>query len=239
MGGSDRRTLLRRAALLAAGAGAGAVAFAELAGATVPSGQRLTGAGEPTVIRRVHTGDNLIALTFDDGPRPQWTPMVLDTLDRYRVPATFFVVGRRVRKYGHLLSGRMARHEIGNHTWNHLDLTRRNANQAYDDLYRAHQAIMDVTGRTPTLMRPPYGHFGASAALAAGQLGYRVILWSLEISESRANVGPGTIVLAHDVGGPERLAALRGLPETITELRAGGFEFVTVSELLAVASTLA
>lgn len=241
MGGIDRRALLRRVALVAAGAGAGAFAFAELAVGTnggTPSGHWQ----QPTVIRQVRTGDNLIALTFDDGPRPKWTPMVLDTLDRYRVPATFFLVGKRVREHGDILSGRLGRHEVGNHTWAHLDLRQRNADQAYADLHRTHEAIVDVTGRTPTLMRPPYGHFGESAALAVNRLGYRVILWSLELTRPRSIVErsePGSIVLAHDVGGQDRLVALRGLPDLIVGLRARGFRFVTVSDLLAGASTLA
>lgn len=159
--GANRRTFLRRAALVATGAGAGVVAFGELAdvadrklplrpgpaAATVPSSQRLPGSGHLLITWEVHTHRKLVALTFDDGPRPEWTSMVLNTLHKYGVPATFFMVGRRVRKYSHVLTGRMARHEIGNHTWNHVDLTRRDSDQAYDDLYRAHEAIVDVTGR--------------------------------------------------------------------------------------------
>jgi peptidoglycan/xylan/chitin deacetylase (PgdA/CDA1 family) len=264
--GSDRRTLLRRAALVATGAGAGAVAFAELAdvtdrklplrpgpaSATVPSSQRLTGAGQLLVTWQVHTDRKLVALTFDDGPRPEWTTMVLDTLQKYGVPATFFMVGRRVRKYAHVLSGRMARHEIGNHTWNHVDLTRRDADQAYDDLYRAHEAIVDVTGRVPALFRPPYGHLGGSAALAATRLDYRAVLWSLQMMESQfpgdpagharrivERTEPGAILLAHDIGAQDRLVALRGLPDMINGLRSRGYEFVTVSALLAETSNLA
>jgi peptidoglycan-N-acetylglucosamine deacetylase len=263
--GTDRRALLRRAALVATGAGAGAVGFAELAevtdrklplrpgpaGATVPSSQRLPGAGQLLLTWEVQTERKLVALTFDDGPRPEWTTMVLDTLQKYGAPATFFMVGRRVRKYSHVLSGRMGRHEIGNHTWDHVDLTRRDADQAYDDLYRAHEAIVDVTGRVPTLFRPPYGHLGGSAALAATRLDYRAVLWSVQMMESQfpgdpvgharrivERTEPGTILLAHDIGAADRLVALRGLPDMIDGLRARGFEFVTVSALIAEASTV-
>jgi peptidoglycan-N-acetylglucosamine deacetylase len=264
--GADRRAVLRGAALAATGMGVGVVAFGELAdvtdrklplrpgpaGATVPSSQRLPGAGQLLVTWQVHTDQKLVALTFDDGPRPEWTTMVLDTLNRYGVPATFFMVGRRVRKYSHVLSGRMARHEIGNHTWNHVDLTRRDQDQAYDDLYRAHEAIVEVTGRVPTLFRPPYGHLGGGAALAATRFDYRAVLWSVQMMESQfpgdpvgharhivERTEPGAILLAHDIGAQDRLVALRGLPDMIDGLRARGFEFVTVSALLAGTSSLA
>jgi peptidoglycan/xylan/chitin deacetylase (PgdA/CDA1 family) len=255
----DRRALLRRSALFATGAGTGAVGFAELAdvvdrhlplrpgvaGATVASDQRFTGSGELLVTWRVVTERRLVALTFDDGPRPEWTTMVLDTLARYDVAATFFMVGQRVREHHAVIEGRLDRHEVGNHTWAHIDMARRNPTQAYDDIHRSHEAILEVTGRAPRLFRPPYGHLGGSTALAANELAYRVVLWSVQMVESafpndpvghaRHIVGrtePGTILLAHDVGPSNRLIALRGLPDMITQLRARGFEFVTVSELL-------
>jgi peptidoglycan/xylan/chitin deacetylase (PgdA/CDA1 family) len=256
---STRRKILRRAALAAAGAGVGAVAFAELAdvtdrrlpirggaaGATVASRERHPGAGQVLVTWQVATDRPLVALTFDDGPRPEWTASVLDTLRRHGVPATFFLVGRRVRKYADVLRGRMDRHEAANHTWDHLDLARRNAEQAHDDLSQAHQAIEEVTGQRPRLLRPPYGHLGGGAMLAAAELGYEVVLWSLQMLESEfpddpagharhivERVEPGAILLAHDIGASDRLVALNGLPDMVAGLRRRGFEFVTVSDLM-------
>jgi peptidoglycan/xylan/chitin deacetylase (PgdA/CDA1 family) len=258
-GGATRRELLQRAAWTATGAGVGAVVFAELAdvtdrhlpirggaaGATVASRSRHPGKGQLTVTWAVETDHKLVALTFDDGPRPEWTTMVLDTLRRYGTPATFFTVGRRVRKYAPVLRGRMARHEVANHTWDHRDLARVDAEEAHDDLARAHDAIEQVTGQEPRLLRPPYGHLGGSTVLAASKLNYRVVLWSLQMVESafpndpvghaRHIVGraePGAILLAHDIGASDRLVALCGLPDMIEGLRARGFEFVTVSELI-------
>lgn len=259
-GNTRRRTLLRRAALVAAGAGVGAVAFAEAAhvvdrklpirggaaGATVASRDRHPGAGQVLVTWAGPTDQKLVALTFDDGPRPNWTNTVLDTLQRYDVPATFFLVGRRVRKYASVLTGRMGRHEVGNHTWNHRDMARVDAEEAYRDLSRAHEAIAEVTGQEAALLRPPYGHLGGGAVLAAARMDYRIVLWSLQMLESKfpddpvgharhmvEHTEPGSILLAHDVGPQDRLVAIRGLPDMITGLRARGFEFVTVSQLLA------
>lgn len=254
-----RRTILRRTALLAAGAGMGAAAFAEAAdvtdrnlpirggaaGATVANRQQHPGNGQLLVTWAVETDRKLVALTFDDGPRPEWTTMVLDTLHRHGVPATFFTVGRRVRKYAPVLHGRMARHEVANHTWDHRDLARADADEAYDDLLRAHDAIEEVTGQEPALLRPPYGHFGGGAVLAAARLDYRVVLWSLQMVESEfpgnpaghaehivSRTEPGAILLAHDIGNSDRLVALAGLPDLITGLRGRGFEFATVSQLM-------
>lgn len=264
--GADRRALLRRAGLFAAGAGAGAVAFAELAdvadrklplrpspaGATDSRRGPHPGRGQLLVTWAVETNEKLVALTFDDGPRPEWTTLVLDTLERYGVPATFFMVGRRVRKYAGVLRGRIDRHEIGNHTWDHLDLARRTPDEAYEDLRQAHETIVDVTGQMPRLVRPPYGHMGGGAALAAARLGYQMVFWSLQMVESQypgnpvgharfivERTEPGSILLAHDVGGADRLVALRGLPDMISGLRARGFKFVTVSQLMAQPASVA
>jgi peptidoglycan-N-acetylglucosamine deacetylase len=255
-----RRDFFRATAFLAAGVVAGdagspeaaAVADSKLpvygvaAGAVIASRNIHPGRDHAMVSWAGHTKQKLIALTFDDGPRPQWTPMVLDILDKFQVPATFFLVGRRVRKYGDLLAGRMDRHEVANHTWDHLDLATRAQDDAYRDLVLAHEAIHDVIGRAPTKMRPPYGHLGGSALLAASRLDYDVVLWSTQTHESiysndshwvaadvLRRVGPGTIMLSHDVGSPDRLVAIRGLPDIITGLCAQEYEFVTVSELLA------
>ncbi|MGW1061954.1 polysaccharide deacetylase family protein [Micromonospora rubida] len=259
----ERRTVLRRAGLLAGGAVLGAGATAQsawiadrrlpLAGgpasATLGSDRQEVGAGELSVVWAVPTERRLVALTFDDGPRPQWTPMALDTLDQYAVPATFFLVGERARRHGGILRDRLGRHEVGNHSWAHHDLARKDATEVYDDLRRSHEAITEAVGVAPRLLRPPYGHLGGAVLHAAVRLDYRLVLWSVQMLEGRfpddpagharkivAEVQPGAILLAHDVGPANRLVALRGLPAMITGLRDRGFTFVTVSELLRRAS---
>ncbi|WP_319460794.1 polysaccharide deacetylase family protein [Micromonospora sp. RTP1Z1] len=254
-----RRAVLRRTALLAGGAALGAAATSQtsriadrrlpLAGgpasATLGSGHQQVGSGAVEVIWGVRTTDRLVALTFDDGPLPQWTPMVLDALDRLAVPATFFLVGARVREHAALLRGRLGRHEVGNHSWAHHDLARLDAHAAYDDLRRSHDAIAEVAGVAPRLVRPPWGHLGGAVLHAAARLDYRLVLWTLQMVEGEfphdpagharrivADVQPGTILLGHDVGTERRLVALRGLPDMITGLRARGYTFVTVSQLL-------
>ena len=194
----------------------------------------------------VDTTRKLAALTFDDGPQPKWTPEVLDILERWQAPATFFLVGERVKEYGAILRGRVARHELANHSWNHRDLARYTFDQAYADLSKAHAAILAETGRDVRRMRPPYGHLGGGALLAAGEMGYEVTLWSAQMLESEylgnpagliehvaSQTVPGSIILAHDTGPDDRLVCIRNLGQMIDRLRAEGFELVTVSDLVA------
>jgi peptidoglycan/xylan/chitin deacetylase (PgdA/CDA1 family) len=196
----------------------------------------------------VDTSQKLVALTFDDGPMPNWTPMVHDILDEARIPATFFMVGKRVAKNAGLIRGRMDRHAVGNHTWAHSDMSRLTHRQACAEIERAHAAIERATGKEPRLLRPPLGNVGGSTLSAAGRFGYHVVLWSLKMREAYLGhppsrlvdyivheTEPGTILLAHDTGHRDRLVAIRGLPAMISGLRARGFEFVTVPDLLAAA----
>jgi peptidoglycan/xylan/chitin deacetylase (PgdA/CDA1 family) len=254
-----RRGLLAMSGGIAVGA-AGAVAGRRLldldepplSGGYASAADVLSATHNPstTITYYVSCSEPVVAFTFDDGPAPNWTPMVLDALDEWNVPATFFMVGRNVERHGSLLRGRLDRHEIGNHTWSHADLARLDFDHTVADLARTHETIRRVTGRTPTLMRPPFGHLGGSTILAADSLRYSVVLWSHQMNERAYSrdpqgqvreivegVTPGSIVLAHDVGDQRRLVALRRLGDMFSGLRARGYRFVTVPELLSLAAS--
>ncbi|MGC5287966.1 polysaccharide deacetylase family protein [Micromonospora sp. DT231] len=256
--GWGRRDLLRRGVLVVGGVvvGAGtseawwathrrAPVAAGPGAATVGNGQQDVGSGALEVFWSGRTSQRLVALTFDDGPAPQWTPMVLDTLARHRVPATFFMVGAQVRRHADVVRDRLAEHEVGNHSWDHRNLAELDPTEAYDDLRRSHDAIAELTGTQPTLLRPPFGQMGGAVLHAAARLDYQLVLWSLQMVEREFpddpagharrivnEVRPGTIVLGHDVGARRRLVALRGLTDMINGLRSRGYTFVTVSALL-------
>ena len=194
----------------------------------------------------VETSRPLVALTFDDGPAPAYTLRFLDVLAEMGVPATFFMVGRNVRDHGGLVEDRLDGHEVGNHSWEHRDLATMDLAQVQKDLRRTHAVIQERLGRTPTLVRPPFGHFGGSTVLAANSLGYDLVLWDRQMHERRFphdpagqaadivdTARPGSIILAHDAGDKRRLVALGALKGIITGLRARGFDFVTVSDLIA------
>lgn len=255
----SRRAVLRGALLAATGAGAGVLGASEVpkwcgwdrpplgggyaAAADTPSAARHA---DVTVRYYVETTEPVVAFTFDDGPGPRWTPMVLDTLEAAGVPATFFMVGRNLQAHAGLVRGRLDAHEVGNHSWSHDDLATLDLPRVRSELTRTHELIHEVTGRAPALLRPPYGHLGGSTVLAADSMGYDIVLWSQQMRERafaddpdgqvRAIVDavrPGDIILAHDVGADRRLVALRRLGAMIDGLRARGFRFATVSGLAA------
>jgi peptidoglycan/xylan/chitin deacetylase (PgdA/CDA1 family) len=256
--GLSRRRFLGGAALAAGGAVGGALGVPmarralaldrpDLGGGYASAADVVAAAHSPstTITYFVQTDEPVVAFTFDDGPGPRWTPTVLDALDEWQVPATFFMVGRNLARHADLVRGRLDRHEVGNHTWSHADLATLDRKRVMRELTRGHDAIERVTGRAPTLLRPPYGHLGGSTVLAADSLHYDIVLWSHQMREKAFqhdrpgqvrdivdNVGPGSIVLAHDVGPSRRLVALRGLGEMFAGLKARGFRFVTVSELM-------
>ncbi|WP_131742506.1 polysaccharide deacetylase family protein [Actinomadura roseirufa] len=257
--GPGRRRLIKGLGLAAGGvlaAGAGVVAEeawqekdppAPASAASVDSWQ--PPGRQVDVVWAVDTAQRLVALTFDDGPMERWTPQVLDTLDAEKVPATFFVVGSRLVRAARLVHGRLGRHEIGNHTWKHDDLSRMSHRNAFRSIHRTHTAIKEITGREPVLLRPPWGRLGGTTLHVAAEHGYDLALWSLLVQDHRLgrrpaelvetvvdNTRPGTIVLAHDVGAPSRRIAVQQLPAIIRGLRGKGFEFVTVSQLRAAAA---
>jgi peptidoglycan/xylan/chitin deacetylase (PgdA/CDA1 family) len=208
---------------------------------------RLINRGQVTTSFFVPTTQPMVALTFDDGPAKNWTPLVLDQLDEVNASATFFLVGEHLRANARIVADRMERHEIGNHTWTHADLAELDVNGALTQLARTADEIRTVFGRDTTLMRPPWAHLGGSTVLAASRMNYNIILWSLQMSSDRyakntsgqvaaivSGARPGDIILAHDVGDPRRLAGLRGVADIVRGLRGRGIEPVTVSRLLGV-----
>lgn len=191
--------------------------------------------------------DKMVALTFDDGPEDYWTPRVLDVLKAKQVKATFFVIGRQADKFPTMLRRIDAEgHIVGDHTYNHVDLTRVTTEQAAAELDKCATTIQKIIGRTPRLVRPPFG-FHNQAVDDLIYLRQRVIvLWSLDTEDwtgvdaaaVRARVVPkmanGFIVLQHDGENPKLGGSLQALPAMIDELKAKGYSFVTIPDLLAI-----
>ncbi len=184
-----------------------------------------------------------IAMTFDDGPHPEFTPKLLDELKKRNLKATFYVVGKNVAEYPEIVK-RMADegHEIANHTWSHPSLPKLGAEGVRKQMADTTAAIREASGVTPVTMRPPYG--ATNAALnrkMAEEYGMKVILWSVDpqdwkyrkvnhvYSQIVEKAHPGAIILAHDI----HATTVAAMPQTFDTLLAKGFKFVTVSELLA------
>jgi peptidoglycan-N-acetylglucosamine deacetylase len=246
----DRRRFLTGVGLLTAGgaAGAGAAVAAEPAAAAegptartaAPTGSEAYAA---TVTFRTGPAARLVALTVDDGPTREWTPQLLEILLRYGAKATFFRVGQRAQAAPDLVVQTAdAGHEQGNHTWAHDDLTQHD--KAFDlaTLGRTHELLASLTGRAPTVCRPPYGRIDSVGLAACAELGYAVTLWSSHVTGSspRGDVdailrraSPGSIVLAHDGGSEPNAGLMRQLDRLVASLTETGYKLVTVSELLA------
>ncbi|MBO4205150.1 glycosyltransferase [Micromonospora echinofusca] len=195
--------------------------------------------------------DRTIALTFDDGPDPEWTPRVLDVLRRHRAHATFFVVGARVNEHPELVRRILDEgHEIGSHTFTHADLAAVPQWRRDLELSLTRKAIAGATGQEATLYRPPFSsHPGAvtapqyAALRAAAEAGHLAVLadrdtkdWQRPgaaaiIAAATPNRGRGAIVLMHD-GGGDRSQTVAALDRLLPTLTGQGYRFRTVSEAL-------
>lgn len=196
-------------------------------------------------IHRIDTQRKVVALTFDDGPDPKYTPLILETLHKNGVPATFFVLGSQVDKYPKIISWvKKAGHEIGNHGYYHHDLHRLTEQEIYDDIKRAEKSIWLQTGILPQYYRPPGGVLTHDVMNAVQASGYDIIHWSVDprdwslqrtaavIAKSvKSHITSGDIVLFHD-GGLNQRQTIKALQELITDLKSKGYKFVTVSHLL-------
>jgi peptidoglycan/xylan/chitin deacetylase (PgdA/CDA1 family) len=202
------------------------------------------------LVYRVPTQERVVALTFDDGPASSYTPAILDTLARASVAATFFFVGEHVDEHPDIARRIVSDgHEVGNHTWSHPNLALADAPTATAQMHHAEAKIATVTGRKPSLFRPPYGAFSGAVAMVAAGFGYPLVLWDVDFDRRRTatiagninhiarSVQPGSIILGHDGGRLTCQPVVAALPGVISRLRADGYQFVTVSDLLSRSST--
>jgi peptidoglycan/xylan/chitin deacetylase (PgdA/CDA1 family) len=201
------------------------------------------GGVHPLPIESVSTTKRVVALTFDDGPDPRWTPKILDILRAHHVHATFFVLGSSVREHRSLVRREASQHEeIGCHGWTH------HAEAAWSSttvvrIFRDCAGIVDrVTHHRPRFVRPPYGLLRSDQVHALEAAHFTVVDWNESASpmleSSRLleryidNTRPGTILLLHD-GRRNRSDVVHALPSIIRELREAHFTFVTIATLLA------
>jgi peptidoglycan/xylan/chitin deacetylase (PgdA/CDA1 family) len=192
----------------------------------------------------------LVALTYDDGPNPHNTERIAELLAEHEARATFFVIGKKVEDGRESILARTASagHEIGNHTYSHDPALLGNSAAIRDDIEQANACVAAVTGREPEVFRPPFGKRIRSLSAGARSMGLTTVLWSIDPCDWRdegpaavvaavvSATRPGSIILLHD-GGPPRPSVVDGTRLILRELGARGFGFVTVSELLAAAST--
>jgi cellulose synthase/poly-beta-1,6-N-acetylglucosamine synthase-like glycosyltransferase/peptidoglycan/xylan/chitin deacetylase (PgdA/CDA1 family)/spore germination protein YaaH len=195
-----------------------------------------------------------VAITFDDGPDPRWTPKILDILASRRVKAAFFLVGSNCEDHPGLVSRIVAEgHEIGNHSYYHRNLATMSELQMKLEIDGTQRVIQSITGRSTSLFRPPYNADSnpsdiselAPLKFAQEELGYTIVLekidpqdWArpgaAEIVQRVKNLrDEGNIILLHDAGG-DRSQTVEALPKIIDYLQARGDRIVSLSELLGI-----
>lgn len=202
------------------------------------------------VIWEVKTVKKLVALTFDDGPHPTFTPHILDILAKYDAKATFFVSGNKVERFPEVLK-RTANegHEIANHTYSHIYSGRITAEKLTEELEKTDTIIEKLTGQKPTLYRPVGGLYNNNIINTAVKNGKRVVLWSWnqdphdwrnppasDISAYiKKGLSPGDIILLHDWHGSEYTTVsqtVKALEDVLSHFQQNGYKCVTVSEML-------
>ena len=199
---------------------------------------------EEVFIKNGPRDKKIIALTFDDGPHPKETDKILDVLKKYDVKATFFIAGKHAKWYGEpLVRASKEGHEIGNHTFNHPDISNLTPSQIEEELVKCEDILVELTGNKPTLFRPPFGSYRKEELESIAQKhGNKIILWTTidvrdwsnppasKIANTIINKSKnGDIILLHDYATDNTVEALEMV---IPKMKEMGFKFVTVSELL-------
>lgn len=197
---------------------------------------------EVKIVRHVETTHKIVALTFDDGPNVKTTPELLDVLKQKQVKATFFILGENAALHPEIVARAVKEgHEIASHAYTHKHLTKMSQKDCAEELDRAEETIMSVAPK-PHYFRPPGGLYNEGVIEEANKRGYTTVLWSVDpldwqrpsvaqvISRVKSKVTPGGVVLMHD--GLYPLPTPKAVSALIDDLRADGYEFVTMDELL-------
>jgi peptidoglycan/xylan/chitin deacetylase (PgdA/CDA1 family) len=181
-----------------------------------------------------------VALTFDDGPDPRYTPRILATLARAKMPATFFMVGRQAAAHPQLV--RRVAHAgqaVGGHTWNHARLDRLPPAQVAAEVDCTNRLLARLAGRPVRLLRPPDGAYDREVLDLLAARGLQLVLWTADSRDwARPGVGrivatvarelrPGAIILFHD-GGGDRSQTVAALPTVLRRLHARGYRVVAL-----------
>jgi peptidoglycan-N-acetylglucosamine deacetylase len=182
-----------------------------------------------------------IAITFDDGPHPQYTPKLLEILREHNVKATFFLVGMMAKEYPGLVKAEIAAgHSVGNHTYYHVKLTQIPVGKVAAEIKACDEVIQHITGVSPHLFRPPGGDYNRQVAEVSEAMGYTMVLWTDDPGDyaspgahtikvrTLVKVANGGIILLHD--GVQQTVNV--LPQILDLLEKRGYEMVTIDELM-------
>lgn len=188
-----------------------------------------------------------IALTFDDGPHPQYTTEILDLLNEYNIKATFFVLGKFAEQYPDIVKRQASEgHEIGNHTYSHINVKRVSKEKFEEEFNKTNEIIFSLTGIESQTFRPPYGFCDEKSTSITDKNKCNVVLWSFKQDskdwnnpgiEKIANtilsqIENGDIILLHDNVYHDESHTVEALKIVLPELKKRNYRFVTISELI-------
>jgi peptidoglycan/xylan/chitin deacetylase (PgdA/CDA1 family) len=190
---------------------------------------------------RLNNTKRRIALTFDDGPHPEYTSQILDTLDRFNAKATFFVLGQNMERSPGIIKALLERgHEIGLHSYKHDSFAHKNLSEIHGDFMLC-SSFRSRPSQSNMLFRPPYGDLSLPLMLYAWTHKLSIVLWTFDSMDSfvkspediisrisASSIVPGDILLFHDDYEITNLA----LPKIIENLQSKGFELCTVSSCI-------
>lgn len=179
-----------------------------------------------------------IALTFDDGPDSEYTPMLLDGLAERKVKATFFVIGKQAEQQPEIMQRLVKEgHLIGNHTYNHVDIRHMTESAAKEEILKANEVITKYTGEEPCFLRPPFGN---GSSRLEKDIEMIQVLWTIDTMDWACKneakicntvyreIKENSIILMHD----EYPSSVRAALSIIDQLKKEGYEFVTVDEIV-------
>lgn len=183
-----------------------------------------------------------VYLTFDDGPDPDHCNRILDILKRYRIQATFFVIGEKTEKHPDLVERMLAEgHTVGNHSYTHPHLMGKTKEIIRREIEKTDRAIQQITGKKPCLFRPPYGQFGLALLQVLKATGHRLVLWNKSVKDYKKHTNASTIskrlntahsgqiVLLHD-GHKNSSITATALELTLEHVMQSGIRFAPLNE---------
>lgn len=189
-------------------------------------------------VREIDKNKPMVALTFDDGPHPEYTRSILKALNQHKGAATFYVLGNRATSYPDVIEEIIIQgSEVGNHSWSHSNYSNREVVDIKEDKDKVQNAVKAITGSAPETIRVPYG--STNATVESG-VELPIVLWSVDtndwkdknskviIERATSNIKDGDIILMHDIWGETANA----VPEIVKILSDKGFQLVTVSEMM-------
>ena len=205
----------------------------------------------PKFIYKVKTNKKQVALTFDDGPHPEFTIELLDLFNKEGIKATFFVTGNNIENNKNIIR-RMIKegHELANHSYSHKNLIFKKKSFIKEEIDKTDNLLREIGVKGEILFRPPFGRILFTAAYVLASLNKKVIMWNVPTKDFKTTdtdvilkriykqIKPGSIIVLHDSGIErngnkiDRSATISAVKTLINKLPKMGYKFKTVSELV-------